>query len=141
MDRTEQVAVLSEAAADQWGLVTSAQAKELGVNGVQLLRLTEAGLLSNVGRGVYLLTAVGVPPHLDVKVAWLRLQPKKFLWERPAGDPDSGVVSHASACQLLDLGDIPRPRSRDQRPAPAHHDGALRPLAYREGRADRDHHS
>ncbi|MET8771781.1 type IV toxin-antitoxin system AbiEi family antitoxin domain-containing protein, partial [Streptomyces sp. NPDC004658] len=109
MDRAEQVAALSGAAADQWGLVTAAQAKELGVNGVQLLRLTEAGLLANVGRGVYQLTAAGVPPHLEVKVAWLRLQPKQFLWDRPVGDPDSGVVSHASACQLLDLGDIPAP--------------------------------
>ncbi|MBJ7904833.1 type IV toxin-antitoxin system AbiEi family antitoxin domain-containing protein [Streptomyces sp. DSM 110735] len=103
------MAALSGAAADQWGLVTAAQAKGLGVNGVQLSRLTEAGLLSSVGRGVYLLTAVGVPSHLDMKVAWLRLQPKQFLWERPVGDPDSGVVSHASACQLLDLGDIPAP--------------------------------
>ncbi|MFJ3825977.1 type IV toxin-antitoxin system AbiEi family antitoxin domain-containing protein [Streptomyces nodosus] len=109
MDRAEQVAALSGVAADQWGLVTAAQAKELGVNGVQLLRLTEAGLLSNVGRGVYQLTAAGVPPHLEVKVAWLRLQPKQFLWDRPVGDPGSGVVSHASACQLLDLGDIPAP--------------------------------
>ncbi|MEU6540790.1 type IV toxin-antitoxin system AbiEi family antitoxin domain-containing protein [Streptomyces sp. NPDC047000] len=109
MDRAEQVAVLSGAAADQWGLVTAAQAKDLGVNGVQLLRLTEVGLLSNVGRGVYQLTAAGVPTHLEVKVAWLRLQPKQFLWDRPVGAPDSGVVSHASACQLLDLGDIPAP--------------------------------
>ncbi|MFF5435133.1 type IV toxin-antitoxin system AbiEi family antitoxin domain-containing protein [Streptomyces griseofuscus] len=109
MDRADQMTVLSGAAADQWGLVTSAQAKELGINGVQLMRLTEAGLLSSVGRGVYLLTAVGSPSHLDVKVAWLRLQPKQFLWDRSIGDPDSGVVSHASACQLLDLGDIPAP--------------------------------
>ncbi|MFF8867874.1 type IV toxin-antitoxin system AbiEi family antitoxin domain-containing protein [Streptomyces sp. NPDC015139] len=109
MDRAEQVAALSGAAADQWGLVTSAQAKELGVGGVQLLRLTEAGLLTNVGRGVYQLAAVGVPPHLEVKVAWLRLQPKWFVWDRAVGNPDSGVVSHASACQLLSLGDIPAP--------------------------------
>ncbi|MFE0654188.1 type IV toxin-antitoxin system AbiEi family antitoxin domain-containing protein [Streptomyces sp. NPDC059534] len=109
MDRAEQVAALAGAAAEQWGLVTAAQAKELGVNGVQLLRLTEASLLTSVGRGVYLLTAAGVPLHLEAKVAWLRLQPKQFLWERPIGNPDSGVISHASACQLLDLGDIPAP--------------------------------
>jgi predicted transcriptional regulator of viral defense system len=109
MDRTEQVAALSGAAADQWGLVTSVQAKELGVNGVQLMRLTEAGLLAHVGRGVYQLAAAGVTPHLEVKVAWLRLQPKRFVWDRTVGDPDSGIVSHASACQLLNLGDIPAP--------------------------------
>ncbi len=79
------------------------------MGGVQLLRLTEAGLLANVGRGVYQLTAAGVPAHLEVKVAWLRLQPKWFVWDRAVGNPDSGVVSHASACQLLVLGDIPAP--------------------------------
>ncbi|MGW5330887.1 type IV toxin-antitoxin system AbiEi family antitoxin domain-containing protein [Streptomyces sp. NPDC004014] len=109
MDRAEQVAALSGAAADQWGLVTAAQAKELGLGGVQLKRLTEAGLLSNVGRGVYQLAAAGVTSHLEVKVAWLRLQPQWFVFDRAVGNPDSGVISHASACQLLELGDIPAP--------------------------------
>ncbi|MFB7293535.1 type IV toxin-antitoxin system AbiEi family antitoxin domain-containing protein [Actinacidiphila glaucinigra] len=110
MDRGEQLAVLGGFAADQWGLVTAAQAKDAGLNGVQLLRLTEAGLLESAGRGVYLLTAAGQPQHLEIKVAWLRLQPKIPAWQRQPGDPDSGVISHASACQLHDLGDIPAPR-------------------------------
>ncbi|WP_159769279.1 type IV toxin-antitoxin system AbiEi family antitoxin domain-containing protein [Streptomyces sp. HM190] len=109
MNRTEQLAVLSSAAADQWGLVTTAQAKELGLNAVQLLRLTEAGLLENVSRGVYLLSASGMPQHLDIKAAWLRLHPGEFAWNRPPGHPMSGVVSHASACRLHELGDIPAP--------------------------------
>ncbi|MEU4151750.1 type IV toxin-antitoxin system AbiEi family antitoxin domain-containing protein [Streptomyces sp. NPDC026659] len=109
MDRAEQLAVLSGAAADQWGLVTTAQAKELGVGAVPLLRLTESGLLENVSRGVYLLVAAGVPRHQDIKAAWLRLMPKTFAWDRPAGHQDSGVVSHASACLLHELGDIPAP--------------------------------
>ncbi|MFG2409908.1 type IV toxin-antitoxin system AbiEi family antitoxin domain-containing protein [Streptomyces brevispora] len=109
MDRAEQLVVLSGAAADQWGLVTAAQAKELGLNAVQLLRLAEAGLLENVSRGVYLLPASGIPRHVEIKAAWLRLQPKAFVWDRPAGHPDSGVISHASACQLHELGDIPAP--------------------------------
>jgi predicted transcriptional regulator of viral defense system len=110
MDRGEQLAALGGIAADQWGLITAAQAKDAGLNGVQLLRLTETGLLESVGRGVYLLTAAGQPQHLEIKVAWLRLQPKVPAWERRPGDPDSGVISHASACQLHDLGDIPAPR-------------------------------
>ncbi|WP_173019565.1 type IV toxin-antitoxin system AbiEi family antitoxin domain-containing protein [Streptomyces alkaliphilus] len=107
MDRTEQVIILSGVAADQWGLVTAAQAKKLGLNAVQLKRLTGVGLLENVGRGVYAMPAAGQPRHLETKVAWLRLQPEVFAWERAPGDPDSGVVSHASACRLHDLGDIP----------------------------------
>lgn len=109
MDRSEQLAALSGAAADQWGLVTTAQAKELGLNAVQLLRLTDVGLLENVSRGVYLLTASGLTRHMEIKAAWLRLQPKVFAWDRPMGHLDSGVVSHASACQLHELGDIPAP--------------------------------
>lgn len=109
MDRSQQLAVLSGAAADQWGLVTAAQAKELGLNAVQLLRLAEAGLLENISRGVYLLPASGTPRHVEIKAAWLRLQPKEFVWNRPAGHLDSGVISHASACQLHELGDIPAP--------------------------------
>ncbi|GAB3167464.1 type IV toxin-antitoxin system AbiEi family antitoxin domain-containing protein [Streptomyces incanus] len=109
MNRAEQLVVLSGATADQWGLVTAAQAKQLGLNAVQLLRLAEVGLLESVGRGVYLLSAGGMPQHLEIKVAWLRLQPKQFAWERPAGHRDSGVVSHASACRLHELGDIPAP--------------------------------
>ncbi|MGA5317380.1 type IV toxin-antitoxin system AbiEi family antitoxin domain-containing protein [Streptomyces pseudogriseolus] len=109
MERAEQLAVLSGVAADQWGLVTAAQAKTHGLSAVQLKRLTEAGLLENVGRGVYALSAAGLPHHLEIKVAWLRLQPTVPAWERPIGGPDSGVVSHASACRLHSLGDIPAP--------------------------------
>ncbi|MFE9920743.1 type IV toxin-antitoxin system AbiEi family antitoxin domain-containing protein [Streptomyces sp. NPDC005774] len=109
MDRAEQLVTLSGVAADQWGLVTAAQAKALGLSAVQLLRLTEAGLLESVGRGVYALPAAGLPQFLEIKVAWLRLQPRVPAWERPLGDRDSGVVSHASACRLHGLGDIPAP--------------------------------
>ncbi|MFD7768230.1 type IV toxin-antitoxin system AbiEi family antitoxin domain-containing protein [Streptomyces sp. NPDC059787] len=109
MDRSEQLMTLAGPATDQWGLVTAAQAKKLGLSAVQLKRLTEADLLTNVGRGVYALPAVGLPQHLEIKVAWLRLQPEIFAWERSPGCEDSGVVSHASACQLHNLGDIPAP--------------------------------
>jgi hypothetical protein len=50
-----------------------------------------------------------MPQHLDIKAAWLRLQPGEFAWNRPPGHPMSGVVSHASACRLHELGDIPAP--------------------------------
>ncbi|MFE9333511.1 type IV toxin-antitoxin system AbiEi family antitoxin domain-containing protein [Streptomyces sp. NPDC006925] len=107
MKRSDALSVLSGVAADQWGLVTAAQAKDAGVGGVQLKRLTDTGLLENVARGVYLLTAAGQPPHLEIKAAWLRLQPAVPAWQRDPADPQSGVVSHTSACELLELGDIP----------------------------------
>jgi hypothetical protein len=52
MRRTEAQAILGGLPADQYGLVTSAQASARGVNGVTLLRLRDAGLLEPVGRGV-----------------------------------------------------------------------------------------
>lgn len=94
-------------AADQWGLLTAKQAAEQGVSGVRLKRLTDNGLLQHVGRGVYIVPGAGYPQHLEIKVAWLRLAPSKAAWQRSTTDPDSGVVSHTSACLLHDLGDIP----------------------------------
>ena len=107
MNRVQQMVLLGRLAADQWGLITTAQAKSLGLNAVQLKRLADAELLESVGRGVYLVTGNGMPEHVDIKVAWLRLRPEVAAWERKPEDPDSGVVSHASACLLQDLGDIP----------------------------------
>jgi predicted transcriptional regulator of viral defense system len=107
MNRAEQMVIVGGIAADQWGLVTAKQAATEGVNGVQLKRLTDAGLMENVGRGVYLVTGAGYPQHLEIKIAWLRLAPAKRAWQRNSTDPDSGVISHSSACLLHDLGDIP----------------------------------
>jgi predicted transcriptional regulator of viral defense system len=93
--------------AEQWGLVTSAQAGQEGIDGAQLGELTQAALLTRVGGGVYRLA--GAPPteHLEIKVAWLRLDPSTPAWSRMAQDRHSGVVSHSSACRMHQLGDLP----------------------------------
>ncbi|MEV6048784.1 type IV toxin-antitoxin system AbiEi family antitoxin domain-containing protein [Streptomyces xanthochromogenes] len=110
MERSEAIRTVSAIAADQWGLITTAQAEEAGVSRVDLTRLADADLLERAARGVYQLPGA-VPPHLDIKVAWLRLDPARPAWERHAGDgKNSGVISHTSACQLYDLGDIPSDR-------------------------------
>ncbi|MER5570470.1 type IV toxin-antitoxin system AbiEi family antitoxin domain-containing protein [Streptomyces goshikiensis] len=109
MDRGEQLARIADYAADQWGLITAAQAKRVGLSAVQLLRLAESDLIENVGRGVYVLRTAVFPTHLELRVAWLRLMPAVFASERPLAGRDSGVISHASACQLHGLGDIPAP--------------------------------
>lgn len=107
MEKAEAIRVLGQWSADQWGVFTSAQAKQDGVDAVTLLRLTEAGLIEKVGRGVYLVAGAVPPRHLEIKVAWLRLDPAAPAWQRPIGDARSGVISHASACDLHELGDIP----------------------------------
>ncbi|MEV0493672.1 type IV toxin-antitoxin system AbiEi family antitoxin domain-containing protein [Streptomyces atratus] len=107
MERSEAIRAISTIAADQWGLVTTAQAEAAGVSRVDLARLADANLLDRAARSVYQVPGATPAAHLDIKVAWLRLDPAVPAWERRIGDDRSGVVSHASACQLHDVGDIP----------------------------------
>ena len=110
MKRVEALAILGGLAADQYGLITTALAKAHGVDGVTLLRLCDADLLENVGRGVYLLPGAVRPSQLEIRVAWLRLDPARPAWERDGRGKKDGVVSHRSACLLHELGDIPAPK-------------------------------
>ncbi|MCX4233264.1 type IV toxin-antitoxin system AbiEi family antitoxin domain-containing protein [Streptomyces ortus] len=110
MSQADVLRKLGERASDQWGLVTAAQAKLDGIQGVHLLRLERAGLLENVGRGVYRIAAGAPPEHLETKVAWLRLDPETPAWQRSSAQKWAGVVSHASACELHALGDLPADR-------------------------------
>lgn len=107
MERSEVIRRLGGIAADQWGLVTARQAQAAGLSRVDLGRLIEAELLIRAAHGVYQVPGGTPTPHLDIKAAWLRLDPGTPAWERPLEDDRGGVVSHASACQLHDLGDIP----------------------------------
>jgi hypothetical protein len=47
---------------------------------------------------------------LEIRVAWLRLDPERPAWERDGLGEKDGVVSHRSACLLHQLGDIPAPQ-------------------------------
>lgn len=109
MRRTEAHARLGGLAAGQFGLVTSAQAAQRGIEGKTLQRLREAGLLEQVGRGVYQVIGAVTPTHLEIRVAWLRLDPERPAWERDGRGMRDGVVSHRSACLLHRVGDIPAP--------------------------------
>ncbi|NAS22284.1 hypothetical protein GT755_11385 [Herbidospora sp. NEAU-GS84] len=110
MRRHQALKVVSAQATDQWGLVTTAQAKLAGLSSVDLTRLHEAGLIQGVGRGVYLVGGAPVPDHLEIKLAWLRLDPARPAWQRHQPDTYGGVVSHSSACELHGLGDVPASR-------------------------------
>ncbi|MFJ2598756.1 type IV toxin-antitoxin system AbiEi family antitoxin domain-containing protein [Streptomyces erythrochromogenes] len=107
MDRSEAIRRLGVIAADQWGLATARQAQAAGLSRVDLTRLIDAYLLQRAMHGVYQLPGGTPTPHLDIKAAWLRLDPGVPAWERPLTGDRAAVVSHASACQLYDIGDIP----------------------------------
>lgn len=96
-------------AADQWGMITTAQATAVGVDRTTLARLVDAGLLTSPARGVYVAPAA-TPSHVDERAAWLRLDPHRPAWQRGALDLDGGVISHRSAVKIHGLGDLPADR-------------------------------
>ena len=106
MKQAKALRVLGEYAADQWGMVTAAQAADLDVQRVTLTRLVAAGLLDHVIRGVYGIPAALSSPHLIEKAVWLRLDPSTPAWQREPLDGGGGVVSHRSAAAVHELGDL-----------------------------------
>ena len=102
--RTSDLATLTELAAAQWGLVTTAQAQEVGVSRMTLARLVDAGILERVAHGVYATPAVLGDELLGLRTAWVALQPSRAVTDRLADPIGAGVVSHASAAQLHGLG-------------------------------------
>lgn len=102
---TDVVARVSHLAAGQWGLLTTAQAAREGITRLQLARLADAGVLERLGRGVYA-TASSADEHLSLRAAWLALDPARTAEERLKNPTTSGVVSHASAAGLHNLGDL-----------------------------------
>lgn len=106
MEMTKALEVVADFTTEQWGMVTSAQAKAAGVNGVTLLRLVEAGLLERLRRGCYIVEAGARTRYGREKSAWLLLNPAVPAWKRPRLDLDGGVVSHRSAALIHDIGDL-----------------------------------
>jgi len=96
---------LADVAAEQWGLVTTAQARTLGVSAQRVARLTNQGSLERITHGVY--RVAGAPPHPldDLRAAWLTVDPSRRAAERLRG-PGPAVVSHRSAASLHGLGDL-----------------------------------
>jgi hypothetical protein len=102
---TEVVARASRLTAGQWGLLTTAQAAREGITRLQLARLADAGVLERLGRGVYATTS-SADEHLSLRAAWLALDPARTAEERLKSPTTTGVVSHASAAGLHNLGDL-----------------------------------
>lgn len=107
MARGVAVGLLSAYTAQQWGMVTAAQARALGVSRVDIGRLMVDGALEAVpgAARVYRLTGAPVDPDRDpVRAVWLQLgnaaEPVSRL-----RDPDA-VVASRSAALVLGLGDL-----------------------------------
>lgn len=99
------VAVVGDIAADQWGLLTTAQARHHGVSGTELNRMANQGVIHRIAHGVYATPAAESDDLVDLRAAWLSLDPATPAYER-LDDPSTGVVSHTSAAALHQLGDL-----------------------------------
>ncbi|MEU3275037.1 type IV toxin-antitoxin system AbiEi family antitoxin domain-containing protein [Saccharomonospora sp. NPDC006951] len=106
MEAVKALAVLSRFTSQQWGLVTTAQANDAGIDRVTLLRLSEATLLRPVRRGVYAAESAPPSPLHEIQAVWLSLNPPTPAWERTGLDLAGGVVSHVSATQVHGVGDL-----------------------------------
>lgn len=106
MDKSRALALLEEYTAQQWGLVTAAQAVGAGVDRVTLTRLADAGHLEPVHRGVYAAATVPADRLREEQATWLALNPTVPAWGRSRLDPDGGVLSHRSAAWAHSAGDM-----------------------------------
>lgn len=86
-------AVLVEKASDNHGYITTAQAREAGLDPTQLRLLARRGRLEHVARGVYRVPALPRTQHDDLAFA--------IAWSR-----GRAVVSHESALVLHGLSDV-----------------------------------
>jgi len=84
----------------QWGMVTTAQAREAGVSKMQLSRLSDRGTVQRVRHGVYALPSADTGPLQGLRAAWLA------TGSRPAGVQPLALVSGESAASVHGLGDL-----------------------------------
>ncbi|MFG1818075.1 type IV toxin-antitoxin system AbiEi family antitoxin domain-containing protein [Kribbella sp. NPDC049174] len=96
---------LADLSAEQWGLLTTAQARTVGVSPQALARLTNQGALERMTHGVYRVTGAPPSPLDDLRAAWLALDPARRAGER-LRDQAPVVVSHRSAAAIHMLGDL-----------------------------------
>lgn len=105
MRTTEAQPILFAYSYVQRGLITSAQARNEGINTTALTRLAQKDLLRRIRRGVYILSGVAEDRLTEVRAAWLSTRPEMVADERIRA-PHPIVVSHVSAASVLGLGDI-----------------------------------
>lgn len=103
MARGASLGRLAEVSARQWGLVTARQARTEGVSAPDLHRLVGDEALEVVTRGVYFVRGGPHPDLLELRAAWLQLQPAVEVEQRNTVE---GVVSHTSAALVHGLGDF-----------------------------------
>lgn len=103
-DALRELAVVT---ADQWGMVTTAQAAMRGITRLDLSRLTSAGHLNRLASGVYQDAGAPSSPFDDLRAAWLRTDPTRTAADRTHHPAQDVVVAGTSAAALHGIGDLP----------------------------------
>ena len=91
-------------ASEQWGMITTAQARGLGFSAQDMARMAKQGRLERLRHGVYRVAGAPPTPQDGLRAAWLALDPAHTAAERRRG-PAPAVVSHRSAADVQGLGD------------------------------------
>ncbi|MCQ9352622.1 type IV toxin-antitoxin system AbiEi family antitoxin domain-containing protein [Corynebacterium sp. 153RC1] len=105
MKSLEVLYFLESLASDQWGIITTAQAKRAGVSRLHMSNMAERGILTRVRRGVYLLPSAQFGPVTDLRAAWVSLEQQKLAVER-IDSHNNVAVSHESAAFVHQIGDF-----------------------------------
>lgn len=99
--RLGQLGVIAE---QQWGMVTTAQAAEVGISRQQLARMAASGAIERVAQGVYRMAGAPHQNHEAIYATWLALG-GAAMPKTGAGAP-ALVAAGVTAAVAHDLGDF-----------------------------------
>lgn len=106
MSAANKLRQLAEVSVGQWGLITTAQAEQIGIDRLSLSRLSQSGHLNRVRHGVYRDTGVAVTEVSFLQAEWLMLKPEVHAQERLRNLQHEVVIGSATAAWLYQAGDF-----------------------------------
>jgi predicted transcriptional regulator of viral defense system len=106
MGGVRQRGLVAQVAAAQWGLITTAQVVEAGVPRLLLSRMVASGELERVTHGVYATPSAIADRLVEVRALWLSLDVRRSAEERLRDRCSAGVLSHATAATMHEIGDL-----------------------------------
>lgn len=108
MDAVEALESLELLGTEQWGLVTTSQARENGISRLWMQRLSDRGALQRLRHGVYALPSSRPGALQDVQAAWLSVT-AGAPFQTSESNPHMAVVSGATAAAVYEIGDLVPP--------------------------------
>lgn len=104
--RVDVLESLSLLGSQQYGLVTTSQAKDAGIPRIWLSRLARAGILQRLRQGVYALPSASNDALQELRAAWMAVAVKSGSDGPFGSDTPAAVISHSTAAMVHHLGDL-----------------------------------